>query len=96
MSTTSSSTSGSHFFSITKSSSVPDIHKKTSDESTEAAANLLATNSGSVESAIASPANSLEQFEVNTTLPLTPDDPNYSIADTLRYCLFVGNYLRNK
>ena len=84
MSTASSSTSGSHFFSITKSSSVPDIHKK-SDEVAAAAevVNLLATNSGSVESAIASPANSLEQFEVNTTLPLTPDDPNYSIADTL-------------
>lgn len=125
MSTTSSSStnnSSSHFYPITKSSSVPDIHKNNVDSHKQSknndqlsntdndtntsnnnttlnnnakpidiinnvkgttrkdVNNLLVTNSDSTESAIASPAGSLEQFEVsgfnNITLPLTPDEAN--------------------
>lgn len=94
---TSSTNVGALFFPITKSSSVPDIHQKVEDSNGHAATNnsnrtntsknesnkhnLLATNSGSIESAIASPTGSLEQFEVNSTLPLTPDDAADLIAD---------------
>jgi hypothetical protein len=116
MSTTSSTNSASsaHFFTpISKSSSVPDIHKNAELEGTDTSGtnssktnttsdlnnsssvhktanqkrqkldskdsnNLIITNSDSTESAIASPAGSLEQFEVsgfnNSALPLTPDD----------------------
>ncbi len=111
MSATSStnSASSSHFFTpISKSSSVPDIHKNAEleengkdntnikknnttsnkiDDSSEIkdnqkkqkkdSNNLLITNSDSTESAIASPAGSVEQFEVSgfgsSILPLTPD-----------------------
>lgn len=104
MSTTSSTNppASSHFFPpISKSTSVPDIHKNDTDlgsgvnqasnNRTDQAAkrdkkdmnNLLITNSDSTESAIASPAGSLEQFEVsgfnNSTLPLTPEDATDSI-----------------
>lgn len=45
--------------------------------------NLLVTRSDSIESAMPSPAGSLEQFEVsgfnNSTLPLTPDDATDSM-----------------
>jgi hypothetical protein len=113
MSTTSSTNSASsaHFFTpISKSSSVPDIHKNAELDGTDTSEtnrsktnttsdlnnssgvhnqkrqkldskdsnNVIITNSDSTESAIASPAGSLEQFEVsgfnNSALPLTPDD----------------------
>ena len=81
MSTASSTVpSSSSFYPITKSSSVPDIHKNsdlasnkmdTIDKSEEnnkckkERNNLLNTNSDSIESAITSPTGSLEQFEVS-------------------------------
>lgn len=57
--------------------------------------NLLVTNSDSTESAIASPAGSLEQFEVsgfnNSTLPLTPDE----VADSISNDTTKENHLTN-
>ena len=100
--------SQSHFYPITKSVSVPDIHQNHPDDSIRSASNqnkcvrpsdlnnLLLTNSGSIESAIAdSPAGSInEQFEANVNTPLSTDDAVDSIADTLRYfssyCLKVN------
>lgn len=93
MSTASSTVpSSSSFYPITKSSSVPDIHKNsdlasnkmdTIDKSKKERNNLLNTNSDSIESAITSPTGSLEQFEVsafnNSNLPLTPEDATVNI-----------------
>jgi len=105
MSATSSSTNAaaSNYFSpITKSSSVPDIHKNSDSTNSSTKGkkcekngtqnkeqnNLLATNSDSIESAIASPAGSLEQFEVsgfnNSTLPLTPEDATDLNGETMK------------
>lgn len=73
--------SSSPFYPITKSSSVPDIHKEsdlapnnmdTMDKNEAANSkckrdrySLLNTNSDSIESSITSPTGSLEQFEVS-------------------------------
>jgi hypothetical protein len=76
---------------------VPDIHQNPEDTIRPVSNqnkclrpaelnNLLVTNSGSIESAIAdSPAGSInEQFEANVNTPLSTDDAVDSITDTLR------------
>lgn len=107
-SSTNATATSNYFAPITKSSSVPDIHKNsdnaTQNNGTDSKANgsgknenkgsrqldrkqepntLLVTRSDSIESAMPSPAGSLEQFEVsgfnNSTLPLTPDDATDSM-----------------
>ena len=98
---TGKSNSQSHFYPITKSVSVPDIHQNPEDTIRPIPNqnkclrpaehnNLLVTNSGSIESAIAdSPAGSInEQFEANVNTPLSTDDAVDSITDTLRYLHF--------
>ena len=84
-----------NFYPITKSMSVPDVNKNSpiNNNSLKLETNLndlLQTNSGSIESAIAdSPAGSIEQFEATVNTPLSADDPVDSLIDTLRFEYFV-------
>ena len=91
----------SRFFPITKSNSVPDIHKNVSDtlslstdsknaenelnfvsNSIKKDHNLILNNQSSIESS--SPSGSLEQFDVNANISLSPNDANDSISDPIR------------
>jgi hypothetical protein len=85
-----------NFYPITKSMSVPDVNKNSPINSNNLKLetnlnDLLQTNSGSIESAIAdSPAGSIEQFEATVNTPLSTDDPVDSLIDTLRFEYFVA------